>query len=472
MVECRECGARNSESSTFCVRCGVAIAGDTPRAEAAPGSDTDRLDPVQPEDSTPEVEPVIVADEPAAVGPEALLARAADLMGEGRPDDAAAQCREAIGLAPDMVAAYSMLGMAEEQRGNTIAAAGAYRRVLQLDPGRAAEREKLELLYAADESHEPAPQRGGKSGVSWLERWAPAVIGLAAAFLVMMVLAGIIYRVHGMRVAERTYSESMAAGEARLQQRDYQAAVTAFEAALAARPGDRDAEQGRGYAQRKLAATRSASASAPTGSAAPRQALAPILPSRGPNAFLPIPIGPQRATNQPDPREQPQTTRPARATPPPRVNTDPVVGTTRAPATTGDGAIEFQNPLDDPGDRPPTTTTPADAPDYTASSEAPPKRGEINIWVSEEPAPPRGASTGSGGATSSAAQASRAAGLRDQADQLRAGGRCEAAAETYDQAIDAYRAESEANPGIQAANEAAIKACERARGICQSGQGQ
>ena len=458
MVECRECSARNSDSSTFCVRCGAPLVQVS--AAATPGSDTDRLDPV-----TVEAAPV-----EAAPDPEALLGEAVDLMGNRRPEEAAAKCREAIRLAPEMVAADSMLGMAEEQRGNTMAAAGAYRRVLQIDPSRSAEREKLELLYAGDQAHEPAPTRGGQGESGSWTHWAPLVAGLGGALLVMVILAAVIVNVYSGRVLGNAYKQSMVSAEASLERRDYTGAVKAFEAALAARPDDNEATDGLAYAQRKLQAARS---SVSAGSLTQRPALAPIVPSRGTNPFQPIPVGPQPDARR-DPREQAQTPSRPRSNPPPVVDRNETVrGTRVTPPTTDDGAVPFQNPLDDPGDDGGTPAADIGPPTATTDTESTPPRGEISIWISE--APPRTRDGGTGGSTSPAStgsHASSAASLRKQADQLRDAGDCEGASAAYERAIGEYQADTERNPGVREANDASIKSCERARNLCESAQGQ
>ena len=487
MVECTECGARNSENSTFCVRCGAALVVAAEVAVSAPGSDTDRIAPVggvaasPPEPDLDVQRTLVMATVPEpAEGPEALLAQAADLMGQGRPDEAAAKCREAIHLAPDMVAAYSMLGMAEEQRGNTIAAAGAYRRVLQLDPSRSAEREKLELLYASgvDGHHEPGPERGGDAGQrAWMARWAPLVVAAAGAFLVMVILVGVILHARGARAGQRTYEESMAAGEAQLDARNYAAASASFQQALLVRPDDRDARQGLDYAQRKLSAmSQSQPGAVRTAQAPGAGVMQPIVPSGGPNPFMPVPIGPTTGAAAPgvEQPQQAQQTRTRRETPrPPIIGQDEtVVGTTGSSASSGGGPVRFENPLEDHSGGSAATPPPATAPGEGAATETERPRGEITIWVSDEPRPASGGGAATSATPRGTSQAQRAADLRSQADQLRAAGQCQAAAQSYDAAIEAYRSHSESAPGAREANQAAIKACERARSLCQTSQGQ
>jgi len=356
---------------------------------------------------------------------------------------------------------------AEEQRGNTMAAAGAYRRVLQIDPGRSAEREKLELLYAADKAHEPAPTRGGSGENSSWVRWAPLVAGLGGALLVMVALAAIIVNIHSGRVLTNTYKQSMASAEASLERRDYAGAVKAFETALVARPDDSEAGDGLAYAERKLQAARSSLAAR---SLTQRPALAPIVSSGGTNPFKPIPIGPQPDARR-DPREQTQTPSRPRPTPPPVVDRNQTVrGTRTPPPTTDDDPIEFQNPLYDPGDDAGTPATDIGPPAQATDTEPAADRGEISIWISEAPLPAR-----DGGSTSTAptgSHASSAASLRSQADRLRAAGDCAGASAAYEQAIGAYQADTERTPGVREANDASIKACERARNLCENAQGQ
>ncbi len=450
MVECPECGARNADNSTFCVRCGAALLVAAATQDRAPGEDTAELAPVVQE-------------------PEALLAEAADLLGEDDPAGAAARCREALELAPDMVAAYSLLGMAEEKRGDLAAAADAYRRVLEIDPGRIAEREKLKLISeqlgvaAPPPLSEPEPTAGSAEG-SWLTRYGLYVAAAAGAFCVLMILTAIMVRAQMRHRAERTYAEQMQIGKQSLDSRDYQAAVAAFEVALKARPGDRDAQQALRYAQRKAAQAQSPRM---TARGQPRAHMAQIVPSTGPNIFPPVPIGPSKT-------QQPQTPRARTAVKPPVVNW----GHDNSASSSSNGSStvleeEFPSgPLEDheaqqedTGAPPPTEEEPTPSPPERS-------RGEISIWVSEEPGP---AQTGGTPAPTTSENtepddAARAESLRRQANALREQGRGEQAADLYSQAIEAYQADSRANPRAKSVNDAAIQACEQARNLCRPSQ--
>ncbi len=473
MAQCTECGARNAEQATFCVRCGAEL-----RAEAAPGGvpgqDTDRIDPVEGDivaEGAPEQTMVMEPSEAPAAAPvpeaERLLRDASAKLGRGDADGAAMDCREAISLAPDLVGAYSLLGMAEEQRGNTVAAAGAYRRVLQLDPGRNVEREKLEALYETGGASRPEGEEFDEAGESPVLRFAPWIAAAAAAFFVLMILTAVGLRVHSARQAERAYDRQMAVAEQAMETGDYGAAVDAFQAALRLRPGDEEAEKLLRWARRKSAMAQSPGGYADIPRPVPR--LADVLPSTGPNPFLPVPIG--KRTPAPDALDQPQT-RQSRtpATRPPIVSTERVVGGQQATGT-GTGTTEPVpfGPLDVPDEGGGQPAAEDQGEETGEPAPEPEPRGEISIWVSD--APPQGSQQQPPTASRSLG-ASQAAELRSQADQARAGGDCERASELYGAAIEAYRSDTESNPGNRQVNEAAIEACERARSLCEAAEGQ
>ncbi|MFO8079203.1 MAG: tetratricopeptide repeat protein [Armatimonadota bacterium] len=502
MAQCEECGARNAENATFCVRCGAEL---THGDERIVGEDTDTLDPVQ-EDGTgereavsasseatavsePDIEPDLVAEDVAADVAEdhggeagALLGEAGQLLSDGDADGAAVKCREAIEIAPDLVAAYSLLGMAEEQRGNTVAAAGAYRRVLQLDPERTVEREKLETLYAEGgvSPHGAADREGGRDRIV---AWAPWVAAVAAAFFVMMTLTAVGLRVHAAGEAERLYTEQIAVAKASLDSGEYREAAKAFETALAVRPEDSDAKRGLNYARRKMNSRVSTSAR----SSAPQQQRnyqASIVPSGGPNPFPSIPIGPEndrRSEPEPEPGQPPQTrqAQPTRSTPPPVMSRDERVEVTRRSERTtspGDEAMPFEQ--EDVLEAPPEEQRADDDEASADREETEPvedePQGEITIWRS-----PRGSSASDSERDESPSQdattsehADRARQLRRQAQAAIDGGNCDQGRQLLDQAIEQYQADTAANPSKRQANQAAIATCETLRQRCEVGEDQ
>jgi len=477
MTRCDGCGARNAENATFCVRCGADIAHGQ---EPAVGENTDTLDPVSEETlasgamgpaMVEQSEPMAPNGASDASEAEELLREAGQRLSDGDADGAAVKCRDAIELAPDLVAAYSLLGMAEEQRGNIVAAAGAYRRVLQLDPDRKIEREKLEFLYA-DGVTSGDEDRAEGSLDRRIVAWAPWVAAVGAAFVVLAILTFVGVRVHAGSAAERSYADQMQAAQAALDSGNYATASRAFETALTARPGDADAERGLGYARRKLAA-RGASP-APDVFAQPMPYTAQIVPSAGPNPFAPIPIGAGQVQGaEPQPGQPPMTQSPTRTrtAPPPVMPRDERVQVQRPSTTTpGDTIMPFGDVLDDPQD---DGATPAQAedvePDETQVVERP--TPECTIWRS-----PRGSSSGQAttgqpaGATSDSGHAQSAAQPRRQARSAIDSGNCDQGRRLIDQAIEQYRADSEANPGRRAANQASINTCETLRLKCESGE--
>lgn len=490
MTRCEECGARNAAHGTFCVRCGADLAhGD----ERSVGEDTDTLASVEADDAAAEPAAAAVpetteqwdapedaAAEQVQAGGAAgeLLSEAGERLSAGDADAAAAKCRAAIEIAPDLVAAYSMLGMAEEQRGNTVAAAGAYRRVLQLDPDRRVEREKLELLYAEGAATPPDEYDEGTD--DRIVTWAPWVAAIGAAFVVMTILTFVGLRVHAAGAAEEKYTEQMRSAQAALDGREYGVAARAFEEALAVRPDDEDAKRGLRYAQRKMtSASRVTGAPAPTAVAQQGKRQAPILPSRGPNVFSPIPIGPERAQQgaEPEPatgqppqtRTQTQSTRP---TAPPSMSGERVEVTRDRPTTTtpDDGIMPFDQVLDEPAQEPRESIDEPEAAEETQEPEEP--RGEITITLSQGPrTQDDGADAPTQPATDSG-HADRAYDLRRQAQAAIGRGNCEQAKQLLDQAIEQYQADTEANPAKRQANQAAIATCRTLRQQCEAGEDQ
>ncbi|MGC9318334.1 MAG: tetratricopeptide repeat protein [Armatimonadota bacterium] len=434
-----------------------------------PGQDTDRLEPASEAD---EAEQTLVMDaspdgfEEDAGAPESLLHEASELLAAGDADAAAVRCREAIERAPDLVAAYSLLGMAEEQRGNTVAAAGAYRRVLQLEPGRAAEREKLELLYERGEASRPEAD-GLAQSESPVLRWAPWVAAAGAAFVVLVILTLVGVYLHAGWAQERLHAEQMEIARAALDSGDYARAREAFEAALRVRPEDRDAQQGLRYARRKLQAATSERAQAVRPIPSPR-----IVSSSGPNPFQPIPIGGDDERPEPQPQQPTQTTRAPR---PPVVTSERV----RSSDTSSSGSAETEvvpfSPLEGPAGSEETASDESQEegiPDGDLEVVSRPQ-GTVHIeFVDRPPAAEAEREQSEPQPQPSAEEARRAASLRAQADEARRSGDCARAAELYRQAMGAYREDMEANPGNREADQAAIEACERARNLCTTGEGQ
>jgi tetratricopeptide (TPR) repeat protein len=436
--------------------------------------DPDPLEPPEPEEPAEPTDAVAAGAAGGAVAQE-LLQEAGDLLSAGKPDAAAAKCREAIEIAPDLVAAYSLLGMAEEQRGNTVAAAGAYRRVLQLDPDRKIEREKLEALYAEGAAARPDDEDAGSD--NRVLAWAPWVAAIGAAFVVMTILTFVGVTAHQAKQAENTYAEQMQVAEAALESRNYATAHEAFEAALAVRPDDDDAQRGLRYAQRKMTSRRSAT---PTRTAATPERLhqAAITPSRGPNPFPPMPIGrDEDQADAPEPQPgQPPRTQPTRSAPPRSMANQRVEVSRDAPETTtpDDEIMPFEQEgvLETPSETAETTEQAPEAAEAEALEEEE-SQGEITIWRSPRPSSETQADEGDQSQqTTDTRHADRAYDLRRQAQSAISQGNCERGEQLLDQAIEQYRADSEQNPARAQANQAAISTCQALRQQCTDGEDQ
>jgi tetratricopeptide (TPR) repeat protein len=275
-----------------------------------------------------------------------------------------------------------------------------------------------------------------------------------------MVLTAIMVRYHVGRTRQTAYAEQMQFAQASLDRRDYQAAMDAFDAALKLRPDDSDAQQGLRYARRRLESTRSAGMAVPR----PQQSAAEIVPSAGPNPFMPVPIGPSI-------REQPQPQQTRQGPRPPLVDWGHDVVGNRGSSTTREEVVFEQGPLEEPAEEETPRPRPSEAAEEPPPApEEPP--GEISIWVSEPPPPSQETTPGPGHTgVAPSEDATRAMSLRERADALRQQGRCQEAAGLYAEAVEAYRADSEANPRARSLNDAAVQACEHARSLCEASQG-
>ena len=122
-----------------------------------------RLLPVTP-DTTPSesASPEDTSQLPVVEPPHpSRLHRATNLLALGRIGEAAVLCREELEEYPASADAYALLAMAEEQAGNRHLAIGLYEQLLELDPEREVEAERLEALRREMEelaAQEPSPE--------------------------------------------------------------------------------------------------------------------------------------------------------------------------------------------------------------------------------------------------------------------------------------------------------------------------
>ncbi|MDO8586355.1 MAG: tetratricopeptide repeat protein [Armatimonadota bacterium] len=175
---CTRCGTRNAKTSKFCRECGR------------------KLDPGIPQSQFDEAE--ALAEQPVdttKVGD--LLFQAFQNLEGDKLDEALKLCQEALRLHPDSTAGHSLLAMVFEKRGDLNAAIRHYDRVLFLNPGSVADREKRdELRRRVKGASEPAPFRQlwdaylEKAGKFLADKrpWPEAVGAFIVCFALLMVV--------------------------------------------------------------------------------------------------------------------------------------------------------------------------------------------------------------------------------------------------------------------------------------------
>jgi len=325
--------------------------------------------------------------------------------------------------------------MAEEEHGNLHLAIEAYQQALSIEPERTSERERIALLeerLAAEDSITELNQQRFQRIV----RWAPTVLGVSVALLILVATtAGIIRVRQGREVArqQQAYQAAMQQGQNLVATGRYNEAISAFRQAQQIRPDAPEARQW--WQQAYTLAQRDATyKDYMQRSGAGKVSLRPA-----PNPFAAVPIGPEPAGPQgssgsggsavPSPTlpGSPQWDVPAPTIP---EGTGPLV----APPEFLPGEVAVSEP-------PPPTPA--------VSSEVSPQKPKSQITI--EVQPPREATGGSSGDE-----------LRAAADQLRYEGRHAEAVKKYHQAQDQYQREAQQDPITTSAKQSAIESCEQA----------
>jgi len=122
---CTACGTRNTSDAHFCKQCGHKI----DRMAPPKISEEEFALPATPEERVSEL--IVLAFQKHEAG---------DLEG------AIAACSEALELRPDSTSAHSLMGMLYEKQGEREKALAEYEKVLELNPGSIADREKRDQL--------------------------------------------------------------------------------------------------------------------------------------------------------------------------------------------------------------------------------------------------------------------------------------------------------------------------------------
>jgi Tfp pilus assembly protein PilF len=82
--------------------------------------------------------------------------RGAALLQQGNLEEAVAELRQAVDMAPAYVVAHANLAYAFERQGRSDEAIAAYRRVLELEPGNSVARNNLGALYSKNGRYDDA----------------------------------------------------------------------------------------------------------------------------------------------------------------------------------------------------------------------------------------------------------------------------------------------------------------------------
>lgn len=456
MKICSECEARNADHSYLCVQCGARLSATSEDTTDGYTGDTDEIAPVE------------------ALTPENLVERASDALTEGQAQQAVEICERALALDPNYLPAFSLLGMAHEEAGNLECALSAYEQVLRIDPSRAADRQKVNLLklriLRGDQPEEQPESEQAKLAHPWLKH-APIALAVAAALFVFVIGAIIVVSArNATRTAaiEEEFQNSINAGNQAMADNRFARAEAYYEQALALKPDDPEALGARNRARSYNARAQQLGDDAQ---------LPKYIPSQGPNPFSPVvlpPTGDTAAQTAALPQSSAMASTPspvASSTSSYRPTTaiTPVEGSSRIPkVTTGGNATstapasvskgDIKNDLPIAPKNSQKTVKPAavqPAPQPAAPEQ--PGPGEISIWSSEKPAVT--APTPKPRANPDA--------LRSQADALKAQGRYAEAATTYGKSIDAYTERIKDNPQLRAATQSSIKAVQAQKALCE-----
>lgn len=439
MMICVSCHTRNSDQSTFCLRCGADL--EAALGDQLPGDSTDSM-------------PVVV-DSTAA----GLVTRAANQLAEGHTAEALADCRRAIALEPGHVEAHALLGMAYEQQGELAAALEAYEAVLALDPDRAVERQKANILRLRVEGAVPPNVPLAHHPTVWETIWRrvtanpPLSGGIAAGLVVFLIGSIVLVNAQSEARARQDAEQLRAAGDQAFSEARYADATRLYAQAWEITPQDeylRD-RWNQAYQLSLQQAGQQQVAQLPDKYLGPSP--------NATNPFKPVPIGGQQPTPPPttDLAVPPPAAPPSAydrwsgksLTPPPV--TPPATTPTTTPTGRRDNPLSPITPV-----QPKTAKDPTPAP---ATDTAPPPRkgGEITIWVSDTQPAPAAAPTTSGPKAGSNADA-----LRSQADQLARQGRRDEAIEGFQKAASAYDEAARSDPAASAVHSQAADSC-RAR---------
>lgn len=187
---CIQCGTKNPADANFCKRCGREI----DREEALKISEEE-----------------FAAAEQAVPRQRELLLEAYRQSEAGDLAAAVASCEEVIRLQPDSTDAHSLLSTLHERMGNREGAIAEREKVLSLNPGSIADREKLDLLRDGVTQVHPrkitSVRASARPQVALIDTPGGAALIAVSVTLVMLVIGGIAYYVGRDSASSRAESE-------------------------------------------------------------------------------------------------------------------------------------------------------------------------------------------------------------------------------------------------------------------------
>ncbi|MCX7599014.1 MAG: tetratricopeptide repeat protein [Armatimonadetes bacterium] len=409
---------------------------------------------------------------------EELINLATEALAAGQRSQALTYARQATEAAPGHAGAWMLLGMVAREAGMPEEALMAYRQAAEIDPDRPGLAEELAAAEQAASAPPPPPGLLEKIQTQVLERHAPALLAAAVGLLVL-ALGITAIRAHQRSLTEARFQQLLNEGIQYMAVQQYDRAEANFTEALRLKPNDpqalnwlnsaRDARQklakyeqwqyetlggrfpgvtpGSGLSSGQIPATEEQ---------APAEGQGPVqqpgaMPSGDYSSrrytWRGAESPPETPSSFPSPRAEmepgPEGPQPVTSSQPPAPTQPPgasqgAAGNVPSPGQPPPGS--GQSTSGAPASPPPPAPVPQEA------------KGYIRITVGE----PRTKPTG-GGSPSPTADA-----VRQHADSLAAMGRTQEAKQAYQQAIELYEREAEADPEARAVKRAGAESCRRA----------
>ncbi|MBC7288444.1 MAG: tetratricopeptide repeat protein [Armatimonadetes bacterium] len=424
-------------------------------------------------------------EEPGAAEAQAeeLINAATESLAAGDTGRALRAARRATELAPDLAAAWVIRGTAAEEAGHLTEAIEAYRAALEADPDRPALAEHIEELERQLEREEATEPR---RTAPFLDRYAPAFLAASVAMLILAIGLGVVTRNRRAALREHQYQRVMELGIRYLAQDQVDQAIAAFTDALRLKPGDPEAQKMLQQAKQRqqiLAQwqqwnymTAGGRFPGQEGTLPPAE-ITPTRERREQEASAGSPAGgsgrvpswqaggrtyhwgpPASPSDFPSPRQE--------FGPPEYMASSPGPASSALPQTPYG---QYQTPQ---GQSPATATPspPTPAPPQSTQQAAPQEQARSGEGGTAAAAPKGYVRIVVGERKPSSEQGTRAPSadsVRERADQLRRAGRLKEARELYQQAIELYRKEAEADPAARATKEAGIDSCRQAIEQCE-----